>query len=115
MANKEEQIKEMLERFTPEQQEVFKGVAGMRLELATLQKQFVDLNKAYDQLWSILITITHAQPGQEIRIHESQFLRFRNEYRLDLKVEPSAVEGNEFVIKLLSLTDDLDSEQANGS
>jgi hypothetical protein len=69
-----------------------------------LSKQISDLQAAYDDLWKVMIVILHAQPGNTLRIHESQFLRFKSEYRIDKRYDEDL---HEVVLKLLTVHDDL--------
>lgn len=79
----------------------------MQLENKLSRQQIADLSNAYDDLWKVMIVILHAQPGNELRIHRSQFLRFKEEYRIDKKVDE---ETNEVVLRLLTLYDDVSKE-----
>lgn len=87
--------------FTPEEQGTLEAIATMRVENKVLGKNFAQLRAAYDSLYVVMITLLDAQPDKELRIHQSQFLRFKREYRIDQKVE-----GEEVVLRLLTITDD---------
>jgi len=93
---------------TPDQQNFAKAVATMRIENKTLHRQLADLKDAYDNLWKIMTVILHAQPTKTLRIHESQFLRFKEEYRIDRTFDEKT---KEVVVKLLALTDDTKAEE----
>jgi len=88
--------------FTPEEQGVLQAIAQLRVEHRVLTESFAHLRAAYDSLYAVMITLLDAQPDHELRIHQSQFLRFKREYRIDQKVE-----GEEIVLRLLTITDEL--------
>lgn len=95
-------ISSTLAQFSPQERGVLEEIARLRVEHKIYEKQLVDLKAAYDSLYTAMITILHAMPDKEIRLHKSQFLRFKAEYRIDQKAE-----GDEVVLKLLTLTDDV--------
>ena len=75
----------------------------MKFENKYLTQQTSELSKAYDELWKVMIVILHAQPRNELRIHESQFLRFKSEYRIDRTWDG---EKKEVVLRLLTVHDE---------
>ena len=95
------QAQKLLENLTPDQKRFAEHVATLQIENKAFQQQLADLKSAYEGLWKIVITIVAASPEKELRIHNSQFLRFKEEYRLD-----RTVVGEEVVIKLKTLTDE---------
>ncbi len=98
------QIKALLDKMTPDQQAFAQSVAMSRVENRVYQQQLVELKSAYDELWKVMIVILHAYPDHEMRIHESQFLRFKDEYRIDRKWDAKT---KEVVLRLLTLHDDI--------
>jgi len=83
-----------------EDQGVLQAVAQLRVENRVMSQNFAQLRQAYDSLYAVMITLLHTQPDRELRIHKSQFLRFKKEYRIDQKAE-----GEEIVLRLLTVTD----------
>jgi hypothetical protein len=101
-ATKRYDIKKALSRFTPEEQGSLQAMATMRVEHGVMQKQLAELKGAYDSLYAVMVTLLDAMPDKEIRLHASQLLRFKAEYRVDQKRE-----GEEFVLRLLTLNDEV--------
>ena len=97
------QAQKLLENLTPDQRGFAEHVATLQVENKAFQQQLADLKSAYEGLWKIIITIVAASPEKELRIHNSQFLRFKEEYRLDRTFDE---EKEEVVIKLKTLTDE---------
>lgn len=98
-----DEVQQILSKFTPEEQGALQAMAQLRVEHKLYQKQLVELKGAYDSLYAVMITLLHAQPEKELRIHRSQFLRFKHEYRIDQKVE-----GEEIVLRLKTFTDEVE-------
>lgn len=100
--DKKAELNQVLSKFTPEEQGMFKAVSTMKVENRVMKQQLAELKAAYDTLYATMITLLHAMPERELRLHQSQFLRFKAEYRIDQKLD-----GEEVVLKLLTLTDDV--------
>ena len=107
MSIAQDEIQKILKQLPPEQRHFAEAVTTMKLENRTLRQQITDLKSAYDELWKVIIVILHAQPGNELRIHESQFLRFKHEYRVDRTVDK---DKHEVVLRLLTLHDEVKNE-----
>lgn len=101
--DKENEIKKILNSFTPEEKGFAEAITTMKVENEAFKKQLAELKKAHDELYKVMITILHAQPEKELRIHKSQFLRFKEEYRMERFWDESL---EEMVFKLKTLTDD---------
>ena len=99
----EKQIQDLLKTLTPDQQHFAKAVTLMRVENKALTQQLVELKDQHDHLWKVVIVILDVQPSKELRIHDSQFLRFKEEYRIDRTYDEGA---KEVVLKLLTVFDD---------
>ena len=99
----DKQIQDLLKTLTPDQQNFAKAVTLMRIENKTLTQQLVELKKQHDDLWKVMIVLLDVQPGKELRIHESQFKRFKEEYRIDRTWDE---ETKEIVMRLLTVFDD---------
>ena len=97
----------LLQSLNPDSQAFAKAVATMRLENTQLRQQIAELKPEYDQLWRILIVILHAQPRRELRIHKTQFLRFKEEYRIDRTWDKYT---EEMVVRLLTVHDEPSAE-----
>jgi len=100
----QDEIKKLLSTLSPDQQAFAKAVTLMRIEHATMTQQLADIKPFYDDLYKIMLVILHAQPSRELRIHDSQFLRFKEEYRIDRMYDK---EKSEVVIRLLTVHDDV--------
>lgn len=101
MTTKDE-VQRLLEKLSPEQQHFAKAVSTMKIENATLQRQVSELKEVYDQLWKVVIVILDTQPEKTLRIHDSQFLRFKEEYRIDRTHDEKT---HEVVLRLLTVFD----------
>ena len=99
----DKQIQDLLKTLTPDQQNFAKAVTLMRIENKTLHQQLADLKKQHDDLWKVMIVLLDVQPGKELRIHESQFKRFKEEYRIDRTWDE---ETKEIVMRLLTVFED---------
>lgn len=97
------QVEDLLRTLTPDQQNFAKAVTVMKLENKTLTTQLAELKEQHDHLWKVMTVILSVQPGKELRIHESQFLRFKEEYRIDRSWDE---EAKEVVFKLLTVFDE---------
>lgn len=98
------QIEKLLRQLTPDQQNFAKAVATMQLENKMLTTSLADLKEQHDHLWRIMLVILNVQPGKELRIHESQFLRFKEEYRIDRTFDK---ETDEVVVRLMTVFDEV--------
>ena len=99
----DKQIQDLLKTLTPDQQNFAKAVTLMRIENKTLTQQLVELKEQHDHLWKVMIVLLDVQPSKELRIHESQFKRFKEEYRIDRTWDE---EAKEIVMRLLTVFDD---------
>lgn len=95
-------VDKVLMNFTPEQRGFAEAVTTMKIENAQMRKQLADLKTNYDELWKIIITLLDFMPEKEMRIHESQFLRFKEEYRMEKDFDK---ETGEVVLKLRTFVD----------
>lgn len=100
MSRREEEAKKVLEKFAPDERAFMEHVTRLKIDNKRMEKQIADLKNAYDDLWKVFITILHSLPDKELRIHKSQFLRFKQEYRIDKQLD-----GDEVVFKLLTVND----------
>lgn len=98
----------LLKQLSPEHRQFAQSVASMQIENKVARQQIVDLKAAYDDLWKVMIVILHAQPDNVLRIHESQFLRFKHEYRIDKTWDD---ETKEVVLRLLTLHDNVTNKE----
>ena len=56
-----------------------------------------------NHFYAIMVVLLHASETRELRIHETQFLRFEAEYRIESKFDH---ETRERVLRLLTLKDE---------
>lgn len=103
----EEEVQRLLSKLTPDQQNFAKAVAAMKLENRMLSEQVQRMKAQYDDLWKVMIVVLDVQPEKTLRVHESQFLRFREEYRVDRTYD---VEKHEVVLRLMTVFDEPVSE-----
>lgn len=103
MSVSDDKVKRDLSRFTPDQQHVLEAAASMKLENKVMRNQLAELNKAYEDLWAVMILVIDLYPDKTMRIHPSQFKRFKEEYRIDRYVDE---ETGEVVLKLLTVHDE---------
>lgn len=73
-----------------------------QVESKFLREQIRALREEYDELWKIIIVILDAMEGKEMRIHNSQFLRFKEEYRIDREFDS---ESDEVILRLKGLVE----------
>ena len=97
-------IQKVLARFTPDERAFAEAVTLDRAQNKIFAQQLNEMKSAYDELWKVVIVMLHAHPRHELRIHESQFLRFKHEYRIDRTFDK---ETKEVVLRLLTVHDDL--------
>lgn len=99
----EAKVQRVLSSFGADQVAFIKSVALDKVQNKLFSKQLSDLQAAYDDLWKVLIVILHAQPSNTLQIHDSQFLRFNQEYRIDKTYDET---DHCIVLKLRTIHDD---------
>lgn len=92
---------QILKQFTPEQQQFGKAVATMRIENKTLHNRVSALQRDYDEMWKVMLVVLDACDDKELVIHESNLMRFKEEYRIDRRKI-----GKEIHLKLKTVTED---------
>jgi uncharacterized protein (DUF3084 family) len=96
-------LRDELSKLRPDQVAAVKLVGQLKMENLQLQRDLMRLKQQYDPLYQVMTAIAHASPGHEYVIHQSQFLRFKDEYRLKVWVG----EADESLhIKLLTIHDE---------
>ncbi len=98
-------VKKLLEKLSPDQRAVAETLAGYKVQCAMLTAQNEALKKDHADLYKIMVVLLDANrcAGMpEMRIHESQFLRFNESYRIDRRFD---AETKEVVLKLMYVTD----------
>lgn len=100
--DKETAIRHILGQMTPDQIGVAKTLATLKIENKTLRRQNEILQADYGRIYAVMLTILDACDEKELRVHESQFQRFKEEYRIDQRFDE---ETKEVVLKLLTLKD----------
>lgn len=106
----EQEIKALLKKLTPEQRGIAQTITGLQIENRQLQNDLAQLKGAYDPLYKVMLAICHAMPKKEYRVHKSQFLRFRHEYRIDSFFDEKT---QEMVFRLLTISDELGEGDAS--
>jgi len=98
-----DKIQKLLGSLTPDQQHFAKAVTTMKLENKTLTTQLTELKRQHDHLWKVMVVVLDVQPGKVLRIHDSNFKRFKEEYRTDRSYDE---ETHEVVLRLLTVFDE---------
>ncbi len=106
----DDQVKNVLNSLTADQRGFVQAVTEMKVQNKVYERQLVELKRAYDELWKVWIVLLHAQPGNVLRIHESQFLSFNEEYRVDRTFDK---EKREVVLRLLTVHDEPTVDPSN--
>lgn len=94
--------KAILNQLTPDQQAFTRHVAELKVNNKLMEKQLEELKSAYDELYKVMIVILHASGDKGLMIHESQFMRFKDEYRIETKFDDKK---REMSLKLKTLFD----------
>lgn len=101
----DKKIKSILDKFAPEQRAFAEAVATDRAELKILREAVAAKQTEYNELWQVFVTILHVLKEEgmgELRLHPSQMLRFKEEYRVERWVDPVT---QELCFKLKSFLD----------
>ena len=101
----QQDVQNLLKQLTPDQQAIAQTLALLKIENQSLSEALAKVKEAYDPLYKTMIAICHAMPGREYRIHKSQFLRFKSEYRIDSRFDEGT---GEMVFRLLTISDELE-------
>jgi hypothetical protein len=101
---------ENLERLlSPDQQAIAKTIASLRVENRMLKARVESLTQEHQDLWKVMVVLLdHYKVNldtPQLRIHESQFKRFDESYRIQRTVEEAEDGGKEVVLELLYVTD----------
>lgn len=102
MNQAEAEVKEMLKLLAPEQRAIVENIAQMRIENRMLQRQAKVLRDAYDDLYKIMIVLLDVCPDKELRVNDTQFKRFKEEYRIDRTYDELT---HEVILSLKTLRD----------
>jgi len=98
-----EELEKALKQFSPDQRGFAEAFATEKIENRQCQLALTELSKQHSDMYRILITILVHQPEKTIKIHNTKFLAFKEEYRIDRTYD----EVEECVVlKLKTLTDD---------
>ena len=96
-------IKNTIGQADPQLRRVSQAFSQLKLQNAVMKTQLMELSQKYDDLWKVIVVILDLMPRREMRIHQSQFLRFKEEYRISNEFDEGT---QEMVLKLLTLTED---------
>jgi hypothetical protein len=96
-------IKKTIEQANPQLRRVSQAFSQLKLQNAMMKQQLMELSQKYDDLWKVITVVLDLMPGKEMRIHQSQFLRFKEEYRISNEFDERT---KEVVLRLLTLTGD---------
>jgi hypothetical protein len=97
------QAQDILKNFTPDEKAFAEAFATMKIENKMLTRQLVTLKEAYEEIWQlavVVLDIVQKDDPEGLRLHVSQLKRFKEEYRIDRKVD-----GEDVVFKLLTVGD----------
>lgn len=81
--NIHDRVQKLLSQLSPDQQAFAHSITQMRMENKQLKEDLIKLKDNYDDLWKVLITILDACDDKELRINDEEFLRFKEEYRIE--------------------------------
>lgn len=105
MMRAEQEVKKLLETFSAEERAIAEELAHLRIENRMLQHQAKVLRKDYDELYKVLVVILDVAYDKELRVSDTQFKRFKEEYRIDRSYDE---ETKEVVLRLKTLRDPVD-------
>jgi hypothetical protein len=97
------QVQGILRSFTPDERAFAEAFATTKIENKQLINQVRNLKASYDEVWQLLVVvldIVQKEQPEGLRLHVSQLKRFKEEYRIDRKVD-----GEEVIFKLLTVRD----------
>jgi lipopolysaccharide biosynthesis glycosyltransferase len=100
---KEQRVKELLAKLTPDQRGFARHTAELKIRNQVLEKHVAELKAAYDAIYKAMIVLLSWDKDHELRVHETQFLRFKEEYRIDSWFDNTT---KEMVFKLLTVHDE---------
>lgn len=103
MPASQKEVERILKTFTSDQRAIAETIAQLRIENRQYELSQSELSSQHADMYKILITILANHPKRELRIHDTQFLRFKDEYRIDRSYDEN---DNCVVLKLKALTDD---------
>lgn len=99
----DDKAQKLMKLLTPDQLGVAKTLTLNKIELEHLRQAVAALQKQNDDLYKVMLVILAHEANGELRIHETQFLRFKEEYRIDRTFDE---ETKEVVLRLKTLTDE---------
>ena len=97
-------VKRALELLSPEGRTAFEAVKELRGQVDEITWKAQVVQRDYDDMHRILVVILHAlkeQGAEEYRIHESQFQRVRDTYRIERRVDAGT---KEVVLSLVDMS-----------
>jgi hypothetical protein len=103
----QDEIKRTLSHFSPDERAFAEHVAELRIKCKMYEQQIASLTKDHADLWKVMLVILDVQPDKTLRIQDSQFLRFKEEYRIDRFYDEKS---HEVVLRLLTVHDDIPSK-----
>jgi len=102
LKDKQNAIKDLLAKFTPEQRGIAETLTRLKIENSTMSQQLADLKANYDSIFRAFLVILSVAEDNELRINQSQFLRFKEEYRVESFYDKAT---QEMVFRLRTLKD----------
>lgn len=105
MTNIEQEVKQILKMFSPDERAFAEEFARTRIENRMLQHQATVMRKNYDELYKVMVVVLDVAYDKELRVHNSQFMRFKEEYRIDRSYDEKT---DEVVLRLKTLRDEID-------
>lgn len=103
--NAEEEVQKLLKTLSTDERAFAEEFARTRIENRMLQRQAQVLRKDYDELYKVLVVILDVAYDSELRVHKSQFKRFKEEYRIDRSFDEKT---QEMVLHLKTVGDPVD-------
>ena len=104
----DDSVKNTLDKAGPHLRSVQQAFSQLKLQNTVMKQQLMEISQKYDDLWRVITVILDLCTGKELRIHQSQFLRFKEEYRISNEFDEDT---KEVVLKLLTLTGDKGKEK----
>lgn len=98
-------IEEAQRLLGPEKSSIAQSIATLRIEKRALETQLAVLRRDHRDLWRILVVMLaqlKEEGVDELRIHDTQFKRIEDAYRISNEYDK---EAHEYVIKLKHFTD----------
>ncbi len=91
-----------MSQYNEELTNVFNQVKHLSVSHKTLVRQYTTLQKDYDELYQLVLTLLDSIEDKELTIHSSRLLKIREEWRIDRRFDEKT---EELTFKMLTLRD----------